>query len=97
MDGNRLQGEIVVCGVPFEKGEEEAKKALAKLKADFIATIRSALRMVDSLWATKKVVQFSIIREVASCTFFSEAESSSRLGHFPNMFLAAWDGCRKVW
>ena len=40
MDGNRLQGEIVVCGVPFEKGEEEAKKALAKLKADGVRRYR---------------------------------------------------------
>ena len=40
MDGNRLQGEIVVCGVPFEKGEEEAKKALAKLKADGVTAVQ---------------------------------------------------------
>ena len=40
MDENRVQGEIVVCGVPFDKGEEEAKKALAKLKADGVTAVQ---------------------------------------------------------
>ena len=52
MDENRVQGEIVVCGVPFDKGEEEAKKALAKLKADGVSLIQevSFLLVITMIW-----------------------------------------------